>query len=252
MSRIEKGQDTKEELAQMKGEMIKEIGSQHRGKPWCACSLIFLLIILGIVSGVIWALSATGFVSVPGFSKFAYHQPVPEHIVPSGVPMETVIDQQVKTILTQRLQAGGGKLDDTSVTFTVDEKSLTASLRNVLEQSGDKTIESAGAQVIVSPEKGFSFFLPFQETVRKTALQFSVKAQVHDGVLELRPESLSIGSLPIPNVLTAFFLQPFIHGKISELNKALGSYMELREIVYESGRVIITGNFSVQVMDAKQ
>lgn len=251
MSRIEKGLDTKEELKQMKGEVIKEISSQNRGKPWCACSLIFLFVILGIISAVIWGVSATGLVSVPGFSQFAYHEPSPERVVSPGVPMETLIDQQVKTTLTQRLQAGGGKLSDTSVTFSIDERSLTASLRSVLEQSGDQTIESTLAQVTVSPEKGFTFFLPFKEAVRKTALQISVNAHVRDGTLELQPQSLSIGSLRIPDVLTAFFIQPFIHGKLSELNTALGSYMELREITYEQERVIVKGNFSVQILQPK-
>ncbi len=251
MSRIEKGSETKEGLQQMKTEVIKEISSQRKGKPWCACSLIFLVIIFGVLTGVVWAVAATGLTTVPGFTKFAYQTPEPERLVPPGVPTETIIDQQVQTTLTQRLQTGGGKLDDTSVTFSLDEKSLTASLRTLLEESGDTTIDSSGAQIIVSKEKGFTFFLPFENSVNRTALQLSVMASVKDGTLQLIPESFIVGSLHIPNALTAFFLQPFIHGKLSELNSALGFYMEIKQIDYEDGKVVVTGNFSVKIIDGQ-
>ncbi len=251
MSRIEKGLDTKEEIQQMKGEMIKEIGSQRKGKPWCACSLIFLILIFGTLTAIVWTVAATGLMTIPGFTKFAYQTPEPERLVIAGVPIETVVDQQVQTTLTSRLQAGGGKLEDTSVVFSLDERSLTASLRTLLEESGDSMIDASGAQVTVSSERGFTLFLPLHNSVNRTAIQISVKASVQDNRLELIPESFVIGSLQVPNALTAFFLRPFIHGKLSELNAALGSYVEIKEIKYEQGKVTVIGNFSVKIMDGQ-
>lgn len=252
MSRIEKGSNTTEELQELKGEVIKEIKSQRKSKPWCACSLVLLLCIIGILTSIVWGVAATGLVTVPGFIKFAYQKPEPERLVTSGVPIETVINQQVQTTLTQRLQAGGGKLEDASVTFALDEKSLTASLRSVLEESGDTMLDPALAQVMVTQEKGFTFFLPFGNSVNRTALQISVKATAKDGTLILTPEAFSIGSLQVPNVITAFFLQPFVNSKLANLNKALGSYMEIQDLTYEEGKAIVKGKFSVKIMNGQQ
>jgi hypothetical protein len=251
MSRIEKGSETKEEIQQMKGEVIKEISSRRQRKPWCACSIIFLMIIFGLLTAGVWAVAATGLVTIPGFTSFAYQTPEPERVVIAGIPIETIINQQAQTTLTERLQAGGGKLDKTSVVFSLDEQSLTASLRTLLEESGETIINPSGAQVTVSKEKGFTFFLPIENSVNRTVFQISVIARMREGTLELTPKSFAAGSLHIPNALTAFFLQPFIYGKLSDLNAVLGSYMEIKEITYEDGKAVVTGNFSVKIMNGQ-
>ncbi|MBI5370068.1 hypothetical protein HZA85_02695 [Candidatus Uhrbacteria bacterium] len=251
MSRIEKGQDSKEGMQQLKGEVIKEIRSQNRGRPWITCSLLFLVIIFGLLSAGAWAVAATGLVNVPGFTSWAYHPPVPERTVLPGVPMERVVDERVKSLIAQRLQDGQGKLSQTAISLEISEQSLTASLRSALGKQMDDTLDSATAQVRIDPDTGFTFFVLFKNSPRASALQFSVYASAHDGTVELKPERFIVGSLPIPNALTAFFLQPFIQSKLNDFNALLGSYVQMKSIDYQAGVVIINGDLAVQIKEGQ-
>lgn len=251
MSRIEKGADTKEELQQLKGEVIKEIGSQRKRSPWLTCSLLFVVFIVGCFGAIAWAVAATGLVTVPGFSEFAYEELKPERTVAPGVPIETVISEQVKTTLAQRLQASGGKLNDASISLVLTEQSLTGSLRSLLEGSDGATIDSSRTQVIVSPEKGFTFYLPLKESARPTAMELSVKASVKDGAIELIPEGAKIGALPIPKSVITFFLLPFIQEKLASLNTELTSFIQINELDYQEGKVMVEGTIAVKIMEVQ-
>lgn len=247
MSRIEKGKGVGEEFQQMKGEVIKEIASSKGGHPRLTCSLIFLLVLMGFFCLIAWMIAATGLIRVPGFSSLAYQTPQPERLVSSGVPLEQVVNNQVKTTLMQRLQAGKGKLEDRSVDFRVTEESLTSSLRTLLEKSGDQTFKTSTVQVTVNPDTGFTFFLPLQNSDSHTAIQISIVAHVTDGTIELLPNFFSIGSLPISSSLIAFFLQPFLQTKLADLNQTVGSYVKLNAITYAQGQVNVTGTFAVEI-----
>lgn len=250
MSRIEKGSDTKSELQEIKGEVIKEISAQGKGRPWLSCSLGCLLLLLIFVFAVTWGVGATGLVYVPAISRFAYHTPVPERIVSPGVPADKIIDKQVKSILAERLQAGAGVLENRSLKMTITEQSLTASLRLILEQGGDEIFDVDRTQVTVNPKTGLSFFLPLAKKSNGTALSISVVATLANGVVELQPQSFRVGALGVPNVLTAFFLRPFIHDKISAFNKVLGSYVEIDAIEYEQESVTVSGRLAVTIEKA--
>lgn len=251
MSRIQKGSDTKEELQQIKGEVIKELGSQRKRSPWLACSLIVILVIMSFIGTVMWALAATGLVTVPGFSSWAYNTPIPARIVKPGIPVETIIEEQVKTTLVQRLQEGGGELQDTSVTFVLTEQSLTASLRSQLETTNESTLESSGVQVTISKEQGMTFFLPFEDSLQKSAMQISILAQVQNGVIELRPQSVRIGSLPIPRSVVMFIIQPFLVDQLKAVNSEINSFVKIEHITYEQGQVVIDGNFAVKILEVQ-
>lgn len=247
MSRIEKGSDTKDELQQLKGEVIKEISSQRKGRPWVACSLIALIFILGFLGAIAWGVAATGLVIVPGISSFAYQQPVPVRRVSPGVPMETVVDEYVQTTLAKRLQDGGGELKDRAISLRVSEASLTSSVRTLLSQEQDSFVGEDGSQITLDPDTGFTFFLPIKDAPSNTALQVSIFARAQDGTIELVPTQFRVGSLKVPTGLIAFFLQPFVHSKVASLQKALGSYIEIESLEYETGAVTVNGNLAVEI-----
>lgn len=233
----------------MKGEVIKEISAGRKGKPWLACSFIFVLLLVSLVGAAAWGVAATGLIEVPGVSPLAYREPRPERIVEPGVPVERLVDEQVKATLAKRLQDGGGQLKDRSIELRLTERSLTASLRSLLEENQDANIDTSRVQVSVDPEIGFTFFLPIKGTTRETALQISVLPTLTDGVLELHPQGFRVGTLPVPNGLTAFFLRPFIHDKMTALNDMLGSFVEVERIEFGEGEATVYGHLAVEIRE---
>ncbi|MBM5789995.1 hypothetical protein FJZ23_02845 [Candidatus Parcubacteria bacterium] len=247
MSRIQKGTDTTAELQQIKGEVIKEIGAQNKGRPWLACFLVLLGFLIALGGTLAWAMAATGLVAIPGFSQFAYREPVPERVVLPGVPMETALDEQVTSALATRLQEGGGTLKDRAVVLSLDERSLTASLRTLLENSQNTTLDPASAQASIDPNAGITLFLPLARSPHKTALQISAIGRVEQGQLVFNLHDLRLGSLPVPDALTSFFLRPFLRGKIADANALLGSFVDIKEVEYGRGTVTVRGQFAVDI-----
>ena len=249
MSRIEKGADTKEQLQQMKGEVIKEIGSTKKFRPWMTCSLIFFLFVCFGIAAILWAVAATGLVVIPGVTTVAYREPQPSYEVTPGIPVETFVSEQIKTQLVQKLQTNGETLKDTSMSFTLPESSLTASLRTIIKETADSLFDHAHAQVSITKEQGFTLFLPLQNSNQHTAVQVSFKAEIVNGVIELMPESALIGSLPISGSLLTFLFQPFLQDRLQSLSQEIRSFVELDHIEYQDGSVQVVGKLSVTILE---
>ena len=239
MSRIEKGSDVKEELKQMKGEVIKEISSTKKRHPFRSCFAIFFILIVVLVTSVAWALASTGIVDVPVFSRFAYEKFEPERLVASGVPVEKVVEEQVVSKLAT------GSVND-AISLSLSESSLTASLRTILEDAFRKYINVSFSQVTISPDKGLTFFLPFENSKSGSALLISIKANVKDGKIELVPEEFKIGSLSVPDSLSALLLRSIIQDQLVNGNKMLESYVQIKDIEYKEGFVIVRGTIVVK------
>jgi hypothetical protein len=242
MSRIEKGSDVKEELQQMKGEVIKEISSKKQRHSFRSCFVIFFILIICILVVAAWAVASTGVINVPVFSKFAYNKPEPERIVTPGVPLEKVIEEQV----ISKLATGSV---NKPISLSLSESSLTASLRSVLESSADGFIDASFSQATISQDRGLTFFLPLEKSKSGSALSISVKANIKDGKLELVPEEFKIGSLHVPDSFIALFIQSFLKDQLADANKILGSYVEVQEIEYNDGSVIVSGKISAEVKE---
>ncbi|MBI4714193.1 hypothetical protein HY771_03350 [Candidatus Uhrbacteria bacterium] len=244
MTRIEKGSEVKEELQQMKGEVIKEISSTKKRHPFRNCTILIFIVIVGLLFAAVWAVASTGLVEVPVFSKFAFDKPEPERLVNPGVPIEKVLEEQVLSKLKT------GSVNET-ISLTLTEESLTASLRSILESSADGLIDAGLSQVSISSDRGFTFFLPLSNSESGTALTLSVKANIKDGAVELIPEELKIGSLSVPDSFTALFLQSFVKDQLADANKILGSYVQIEEVEYKEGSVVVRGKVVAEVENKK-
>lgn len=249
MSRVEKGASTKDEIQQMKGEVIKEIGASRRGRPILTCSLILFLCVAGIVGVVIWGLALSGMVQVPVVSAVVYSTPMPDHVVVAGVPVETVVDTQIKTTVTSQLQQGATQIDSFPVVVPLTEESVTASLRQLLSQTGDVTFDLARTQVEIRADETIVFFLPIEESAQQTAFQVALTLQVQDGRLELMPQWARIGHLPIPRSLVALFIQPLLTDGMVEVNDAIGSFIHLKQLEYQEGQLIVHGDAAVKILE---
>ena len=91
MARIEK-----------QASLEKQIQDVKPRKPWFACLMIFFAVFLIGAGFLAWTVASTGLVSIPVFTRFAYTQPVPVREVAPGVPVETVLREQIATSLIQR------------------------------------------------------------------------------------------------------------------------------------------------------
>lgn len=242
MSRIEKGSEVKEELQQIKGEVIKEISSTKNKHPIRNCSCLILITVILILSAGAWVVASTGLVEIPVFEKFAYKKPEPERLVASGIPVEKVIEEQILSKFTS------GALDGI-VELTLTESSLTASLKSVLESGASGFFDASRSQVTISSERGLTFFLPLENSETATALTVSVKAKFENGKVAIEPEEFFVGSMKVPNSVLALLLQSFLKDQFAELNKVLGSYIEIQEVEYKEGEITIRGNAAVEIKE---
>lgn len=249
MTRIEKHQGVSGELKKMKGEMVKEVRKgPRRRSPKLGCSLLFFAFIAAVISWVAWIVAGTGFVYVPVFTSVAFEQPVPERQVEAGVVFEQAVQEQFQTALTQSLHEGGGTLAIETISIRVTEESLTASVREVLQDSGVGFVLADEAQVSVH-EEGLRAHVPIQGDGQETAAELLVRIDTQDGNLVIRIESVELGSVQIPTVLVSSLLGSIMDSYVNELSRAMSSYASINQVAYQEGWVEIQGTFNVEVVE---
>ncbi len=250
MARVEKNAELESRLNDVKGEVVREVRRRTRtSRPWLTCSLLLLAVVVGMGVWGAWVVASTGLVHVPGFTSLAYEVPVPIRDVSPGVPVETVLNEVFTSTLTRRLYEGGGTLANRSVDVQIQESSLTASLRTLLEAAGLEWIDSSDAQILVEPGVGIELFVPLnletQESGDAAVITFDLT--VSEGNLVVTPTSVRVGNANIPNVLVTAFLKPFLEAELAKLNAAMVGYAQISEIELLSRELSITGELSVVI-----
>ncbi len=218
--------------------------------PLVTCAVIVFVLLGVVAAGIVWAIAATGLVTIPVFTRLAYEVPTPLRVVTPGVPIETYIQSEVSDTLMQRLYQGQGALEDTALEVSLSEQSFTASLRSLAEQAGEGLpFDFSLAQVALDPQKGAEIFLPIKNNPQQTALRLDVYATVQDGGIILDIKGASIGSLSLPlNVLNPL-IHTVVEKNLESLYAELGSYVRLSEISYEDGLMILKGELAVETSE---
>jgi len=253
MTRVEKQTDVKEEITKMKGEMVKEMQRKTRKhRPLITCSIIAFALVIAIAAWIGWIVAGTGLVQVPLFTNLAYEKPVPDRVVVAGVPLEDLIETELRSTLTERLQSGNGELLDNSVQLSVSEDSLTATLRSAIEEQAVPYVDSSNAQVTVHEDAGLQIYLPIENNPQETALVISLQAISQGGVLELALEDVVLGSVSIPSFILSSGLEPLLNKYLGDLNQALASYATISDFSYNEGWVEISGEFAVEILDGSE
>ncbi len=228
MSRIEKNEDVSGQMKQMKGEVVKEIRKGKQGsRAGLTCAVIFLVILLGAISWVLWVLAATGLFAIPGFSAMAFSEPEPTRIVEPGASVETVLQEEFASVLTERFVAGGGVITDKSITIPLSERAMTASIRELIQEEGELSLRAEDAQVVVT-EEGLELFVPY------------------DGAQKTAVSDVYLGKLKVPEWFKAAFITSTIEQKLPEINAGLAQYATLSDITYKEGLVEVSGTFEVE------
>lgn len=248
MGRIEKDGQVKEELAQMKGEVVKEIRKtdQKRGKGMC--SLFFFLVVIGLIGWMLWCVAATGLVSLSFLTSLAYRDPEPSRQVLPGVPVETVVRETAQSTLTRRLQQGAGVLTDASMQVGLDESSLTSTLQTTLEEMGAGVFHVSESQIVIRETGVMEVFLPLRDRAKQTALLADVRVSAVQGQLDVHVERMRLGSYKFPTMLTEFVAATFVKPQMTKMNAEMGQYASVQDIHYREGSVALTGRVEVNVV----
>jgi hypothetical protein len=185
------------------------------------------------------------------FTPAFYQPPAPEHEVKAGVPLDTLLNNELTNEINRRLREGGGTLKDRTLTLRLPEESFTALLRNLIETAGTKQLDAARAQMNITKEKGLVLFLPLTDSPLKTALMVGLRAGTENGVLALSVDDLQIGDLNLPAWLYRPLIDPIIKKNLDQLNAAWGKYAKFQSINYEDGAAVVTGEIAVEILNLK-
>jgi hypothetical protein len=249
MSRIEKQAALEKQIQEVKEQVIqkKEPGTKSR-KPWFTCLIILLVIFLLGASCLAWVVASTGLVSIPVFTNFAYAKPMPLREVAPGVPVETLLREQIAASLVQRFREGGRLLPSPKQTLevSVPEDSLTATLRSKLEETPLEGLDISALQVTLEPDSGVEVFIPVEDSALQTAVVLFFDVIVKEGGIAVIPKDVFVGSAHVPSFLVAQFLTPLIEQRLAPLNEMIAGYLQISSADISSGKLLIKGTVSVE------
>lgn len=249
MARIEKGQPAKQEIEQLKAQVVNEVRRVRRRKV----PLLAIVSLLLVVSGVVWCLwivAASGLVSVPLVSRYAYPKApeVTREVAPGDEPLETVITEAVSALLPERLQAGSGQLSDRSFDLALSERAFTASLQAALKQDPNTMFDTSRAQVAVLEGQGLEIFLPLAQSAQETALVVVLSLRIQDGHVVFDLSRVQLGQLVLPAWLSDFVIAAPIEQGIAAFEDDVQRIVVISTLREENGSLRLIGELQVEVM----
>lgn len=252
MTRIEKNAKIEEQVKNLTSQVketekleTKEHKKSHQGK-FFGCGLI-LMIFLAFIAWIIWFLAASGLANIPWVSSLVYKIPTPLHEVSPGVLAEAYVSDYFNSLITERLQTGGGELTDRNVSLILSEADITATLRNFLASGELSFFESDRAQIATEKETGAEIFIPLANTNNENALRLLLKPVVESGQPSLAFLKISIGNFNLPLWLSDLVLKPLANWGLEAAKQKFASYSTLDRLELEDGQIKITGSLTVQV-----
>lgn len=252
MTRVEKNETLTQEVAAMKDEMVQTVkmSSRKKSKFALGCLIFFIAFFVLLVGSLAWTAAATGLVRLPVISAMAYAKPEPNHLVAPGLPLDTKINNDLTAEINRRLVAGRGQLTDRTITLELPETGFTALFRSLVEESGVKEIDAAGAQIAVIPNQGLELFLPLADNPQASALVVGLQVVPDErGLLAVKITDLQLGAFNLPGFFYRPILDPLIEQNLEQLNRDWGRYATFQDIKYETGQVRVTGTIAVEVLD---
>lgn len=255
MTRVEKDLGLSAEVSQLKSEVAKiektEV-KEHGGRKWWlgGCGILFL-IFLFLAGAAAWLTAASGLMTIPVLSNWAYHEPQPIHKSATGSPAEVYLTEAFSSLLTERLQAGSGQLLDRSVEISLSESSLTASFKDWLALNNLTQFDNERAQVALDKVQGVEFFLPLANQVNNNALRLLVSLKVENSQVAISSVKISIGNLTAPFWLSDAVLKPFLSEGLGFLNNQIDQYATVENIQILDGSLFFSGTLIVKVENLK-
>jgi len=255
MTRVEKDSGLREEVTQLETEVAKvektEVREHGKGK-WklAGCGILFLIFLI-LVGAAAWVAAASGLVTIPVLSSWAYHEPQSIHKSEVGPPADVYLSETFNSLLTQRLQAGSGSLTDRSMEISLPESSLTTSFRDLLVVNNLTQFDNEKVQVALDKEQGIELFLPLANQPNNNALRLLASLKVENSQVALSYVKISIGSLAVPEWLSNTVLKPFLAQGLDLLNQEINQYAKIENIQMLDGSLLLSGTLTVEVANYK-
>jgi len=250
MARVEKSTPQKgdDDMVKMRGELKKVSKRVNRHHPIFSCFLIFAAVVVIIFLALVWLLASTGLVRVPGISALAYNKPVPLHVVEPGESLENKIQTELESLVTQRLQAGGGQINNRDITVSLSEESFTSSLQTIIASQADDFFEAQTTQIAIDPDDGIEIYIPVLDNPLETALLIDLKVVVEEDKLVVQIQKIQIGSLKVPVSLFGGRLEKtFLNPLLQKLSNEIGRFGKITNIRFFKGFITLDGQLLVEV-----
>lgn len=248
MARVTKNPETpKKPSGELSGAKVVQ-PKKKRSKLFSCLTIVVAAIILGVVA-MAWAVAATGLINVPLIGRFAYEEPQPIRYVSEGMPLESYIETTLQSQIAERVQAGGGQLQDTNVDLVIPETSFTTSLRVALsEQSGGQMMfDMDRAQVVFDEERKLEFFFPLLNNDQNSALRLYLTPSVENGRLQIEATDMYLGVLRVPGPLTDLLVDQSLQQNAENVADAIETYVALKEIDVRDKNMRIRGEISAEI-----
>ena len=224
-------------------------GVKRKRRPLVTCAVIVFAIILFLIAAALWIVASTGVVMLPAFSRLAYDVPQPVRVVSPGVPVETYVQTVVSEEIVKRLYSGQGVLADETMSITLPENALTATLQSMGDVVGMDLFDIEESQVALDETIGAELFFPFKNSEQQTAVRLHMMAVAEDGVVTIEVRDVWVGSLHVPMWLVGVAADAYLKNGLVELNEQMGQYVRINEIEYDNGSMTLSGDLAVDLLD---
>lgn len=221
MARIEKNQPVMEEVGEMEKRLMGAVGKNGKSRWWRRALLVFFAIVLACTAFALWVVAAAGVARVPGFSSWAYEEPVPIRVVRPGVPLATAARERVSV---------------SSASLT--EGTLTTELRSALETSGQAVVDADRAQVAVDAGS-LELYLPLRNSSQNTAFVARVRLTVEDGIPRLVADEVSLGAWSLGDWLRGRVVDQALAGALDAALAQIGDRVSITSVRAEDGVLMI-------------
>lgn len=214
-----------------------------------SCLGLFFLSLVLVAALIVWLLAAAGLITVPVVSGLVYKSPQPSRTIASGIPVETLLTERFNSLITERLQEGGGNLQDRAVTVTLPESALTTSLKTVLQTNNLNWLKSELAQVAINEKQGLEIYLPLANSSNNNAIILTAVLSSENKQLSLSEITVKIGCVTLPTWFSQGALVPLLQSGLVALNQELGRYAAIEAVDYQNGQVLLSGTLIVEILE---
>src|SRR3989338_9729376 len=209
---------------------------------------VFVVILLVIFLRLAWIAAATGLVSVPVFSSYAYEELKPTREVSGTIDFQSYLSEALNTLVTNRLQSGRGALQDRSISLLLPEEILTKGLQQALKEKEIPSVQVEKSQLLVEENGSIELFLPVIYKERGSALRLSLfVTPTEEGELAIDLQDMWLGAWHVPKWLAQRFAKEVLAQAVIDLNEKIGRYLSIKKIDWSSGELTAHGELTIQV-----